>query len=136
MGQIKFTSNNPYQDRFPNVRIISRETLELMKILRSNGYDVVVEPENGGTLCLLKQSDLQEFLSNPVNALLIGIPISIMTGILTNWLYDRFRRVPNSDEVHILLEVDENGRKIRYDHKGNEISDERFQILTKQINSK
>jgi hypothetical protein len=135
MQHVRFKSHNPYADRLPNYRVITRETLELMKTLQLAGYNTVVEPQNNNPIALFSQKDVQEFLSNPVNVVLIGIPISIITGVIANWLFSRFNRIPTNDEVHILIETDENGRRVRYDHTGKEITDERFKILSKMINA-
>lgn len=127
--QIYIKSYNPYESRYPERRVISRETLGLIKILRESGYSVVVDPEEETQLNYTTEKGLREFLSDPINMLVVGIPISVIVNLLSNWLYDKFKRIPSDEEVSIILEVDENGERIRYNHRGKQISEKRFQSI-------
>lgn len=127
--QITFQSYNPYEARYSGLRVVSRETLHLIKILRSNGYKVVVEPNNGQKLFYLAEKGVKEFLSDPIIALAINASLSFVINLLTSWIYDRLKRKPESDEINFVLEFDENGTKVRYNHSGQPISDERFQNI-------
>jgi hypothetical protein len=120
-GEVHFQSYNPYEALYPNLRVVSRETYHLIKRLRLEGYTVVVEPDDGRELCYVVEKGLGDILSNPVVALIVNIPISIVTGFFTAWFYDLLKRPPKPEES--ILEYDEGGNRVRYSHSGKLISD-------------
>jgi hypothetical protein len=126
---VTFQSYNPYEARYPGLRVVSRKVLDLMKTLRSNGYKVVVQPEDGAKLCYLTEKGVREFLSDPIVVLVLSSYSSLLIGLLTNWIYDNLKRRPQDNEINIVIEVDERGQKVRYSHSGRAISDERFQNI-------
>lgn len=111
--------------------MISREALDLMKALRESGYAVCVDPDDGTALNYSTEKGLRDFLSDPLYIILVGIPISVVANIISSWLYDRFKRVPSAEQASIVLETDEHGSRIRYDHTGRPISEKRFQSILK-----
>jgi hypothetical protein len=135
--QVTFQSYNPYEARYPGLRVVSRQTLHLIKMLRSEGYKVSVEPENGTKLFYLAEKGIREFLADPIIALVVGVSLSFLVNLLSSWVYDFLKRKPeNDDEVNMVLESDENGRKARYNYRGEPISDERFQALLSSVNDR
>src|SRR6266852_2608988 len=126
---VRVQSYNPYKSRYPGPRVISREALDIVKTLRESGYAVAVDPDDGSKLHYSTEKGLREFLSDPIVLFVGGIPISVITGILSAWLYDRFKRIPSTEEVSIVVETDEHGARMRYDHKGAPISERRFQAI-------
>jgi hypothetical protein len=134
--QIRIESRNPYQSRYPARRVISREALDLTKLLRIKGYSVVVEPDDGSKLNYSTEKGLREFLTDPIHMVIVGIPIAVIVNIVSSWLYQRFKRVPNSEEVSIVLELDQEGSRIRYDHKGQPLSEKKFKAILRLIERK
>jgi hypothetical protein len=127
--QITFQSYNPYEARYPDLRVVSRETLHLIKVLRSNGYKVVVEPNNGKKLFYLAEKGIKEFLSDPIIGLAINVSLSLVINLISSWIYDHLKRPPKNNEVNLVLEIDENGKRVRYNQNGQPISDQQFQNL-------
>lgn len=80
---IKIDTFNPYECRFPNRKLITRDTLILIKHLRSNGYNVIIEPEDSRPAEYLYRKGLTEFFADPLNILLVGVPITIITNIVS-----------------------------------------------------
>jgi len=136
LGEIRIQSFNPYAARFQNRNVISREALHLIKYLRSQGYKVTIEPENNNEINFLTEKGIREFLLDPINIILINIPISIIVSLIASYIYDCLKRKPKNDEVNIFLEIDEKGNKIRYSHSGQPISDRRFKDLLKILERK
>jgi len=134
--QITFRSYNPYEAKYPGLRVVSRETLHLIKILRSNGYKVVVEPDNGQKLFYLAEKGIKEFISDPIIALAINASLSLVINLVSSWIYDHLKRQPKSDELNLVLEIDENGQKARYNHSGQPISDEQFQSILSTMDNR
>lgn len=126
--EIHFHSYNPYESVYPGLRVVSRETLHLIKTLRAQGYSVVVEPDDGTILNYFVEKGLHGLLSDPVHAFVIGIPTSLALNLIANWLC-QLRRSPKPDEVNLILEFDEEGNKARYSQSGRPVSDERFKSI-------
>lgn len=135
-SQIRFQSFNPYESLCLGHRVVSRETLHLIKRLRDEGYSVVVEPDDGTKLNYLAEKGLREFLSDPIYAVIVGIPLSVLVNIISSWLYDRFKRQPKATEVSLVLEFDEKGNRAFYNHKGEPITETRFQSILESLNSR
>jgi hypothetical protein len=83
---VNIDSFNPYDSIFPNRKLVTKEILILIKTLRQEGYNVIVSPDDDKPIEYLFKKDETSFLSDPSNQLLISIPISIITGLLTNWI--------------------------------------------------
>jgi uncharacterized protein (DUF4415 family) len=126
--QIRFQSYNPYESVYPGLRVVSRETLHLIKTLRAQGYSVVVEPDDGTKLSYFVEKGFRELLGDPVYAFVIGIPMSLLLNLVANWVC-QLKRSPKPDQVNLILEFDEDGNKARYSESGRPISDERFQSI-------
>ena len=135
--RITFQSYNPYEARYPGLRVVPRETLHLLKVLRSQGFKVIVEPENGTKLYYLAEKGIREFLADPIVATVVGVSLSFIVNLISSWVYDRLKHQPQpDDQVNLILEFDENGGKARYDHNGQPISDERFQAILSLLNER
>jgi hypothetical protein len=130
---IYIRSYNPYEARYPGRRVVSRETLHLIKLLREQGITVVVEPDDGTKLNYSTEKGLTEFLADPVHALAVGIPVGIVVNMISSWLYDRVKRKPVDDEVNVVIEVEDKGKRIRYSHSGKPISEKRFQSMLRVL---
>jgi hypothetical protein len=135
-GLIRFQSFNPYEARAPGLRVVARETLHLVKLLREQGYIVKVEPEDGTKLNYLAEKGIKEVLSDPLFLLVVGIPISILTNIIAAWLYDTCKDNPERDDVQVVIEYDEQGRRVRYSHHGQALSNERFEALLGMLDAR
>ena len=70
---------------FPERKFLSKEVLILIKTLRSEGCDVILLPEEVEYQYLFKKGETS-FLSDPANLLLVGIPVTIATTLITNWI--------------------------------------------------
>ncbi len=133
--EIRFRSYNPYESVYPGLRVVSRETLHLIKTLRAQGHSVVVEPDNGTRLNYLAEKGFRELLSDPVYAFVIGIPTSLILNLIANWVF-QLKRPPKPGEVNLVLEFDENGNKMRYSESGQPVSQERFQSILSTLEAR
>jgi hypothetical protein len=134
--RIRFQSYNPYEARFPNLRVVSRETLDLIKYLRSQGYDVIVEPNDGSTLHYISRKGVLDLLSDPIMLFVLGIPVAVLVNLISSWLYEHLKRVPTSNGTKIAIEFDEQGKKVRYNHSGTPISEERFRSMLAELSER
>jgi hypothetical protein len=133
---IRFHSYNPYEVRYPGLKVVSRESLQLIKAFRSNGYAVAVEPDDGSKLNYIARKGLQDLLSDPVVLFVVSIPVSIITGVISAWLYDLRKQTDKANDVRMSVEIDEQGRRVRYDQHGDPISDERFLSLLAELSER
>ena len=131
--QVCIQSYNPYEARFPARRVISREALHIAKLLRENGYSVIVEPDDDSRLNYITRKGLKEFLVDPIHLIIVGIPITVVVNILSTWLYQTFKKTPRTEELNIVLEVDDHGRRLRYNHQGEPLSENRFRSILRLI---
>ena len=126
--EVTFKSYNPFPVSFPNRRVISRETLHVIKALRDKGISVRVVPE-GGELNYLAEKGIKKFLSDPLHATLVNVPIGVLTGIIATLITNSFSELPKATETHVVIEMANDGTKIKYDHLGQPISDEKFKAM-------
>lgn len=97
--KISIESFNPYSTRFPNRKLVTKGTLELIKELRLNGYDVLVTPDNNQPIQYLFKKGLHDFFSNPVYTFLLGIPTSIIFNIVSNYIQKSIDKSKQTDEI-------------------------------------
>ncbi|TWI03397.1 hypothetical protein IQ05_00342 [Flavobacterium tiangeerense] len=106
---IEIESFNPYESRFPNRKLVTRETLILMKYLREEGYEVKVLPDNDQPIEILYKKGLADFFADPVFIALIGIPIGIITTIVSNKiqkLIDSGNKKEKINQDHLIIQID------------------------------
>jgi predicted DNA binding CopG/RHH family protein len=133
--EIRFQSYNPYESVYPGLRVVSRETLHLIKTLRTQGYSVVVEPDDGTKLNYSVEKGVREILTDPIYALVIQIPLSLMLNMIANWLC-QLKRPHKPDDVNLILEFDEDGNKVRYSESGRPVSDEKFKSILSALETR
>jgi len=129
--RIEIPSFNPYRFAFPDAtRVVQREILHLMKALRSQGFTVVVTPEDGSPLHFIAEKGLRDLLSHPAFVLVAGIPASIIAGVIANVISARLEsaaqvpgRAAPSIGSELFIDIDEDGRHLRLDARGNPVSD-------------
>lgn len=97
--KVIFQSYNPYEIKFPNRKIISRETLLFIKLLRSRGIVVDIEPDDNRKLEYLTQKGFRQFLSDPVVIFLLGIPMGVFTNYVYDWIKETFNNKPVRDTI-------------------------------------
>jgi hypothetical protein len=136
MQEIRIPSRNPYVSLYPDLKVVSRETIHLIKLLREEGYSVIVEPEKIEKLNYYVEKGIKEILADPILIYVIGIPTSIITGLISSWLHDIWRKTPKKDENLLIIEFDEDGNKVRYSESGRKISDEKFSSILKSLDER
>jgi len=124
--KIIFQSYNPYQAICPATRVVSRETLLLIKMFRSKGLEVSVEPEDGTRLCYLTKKGWQDIFTDPIFILLNEASRSVVFNLISSWLYDKLKISKSSSKTQIplVIEVDDSGRRTKYAHDGQPISED------------
>src|SRR6478752_120969 len=103
--KIKIDTFNPYESRFPNRKLITRDTLILIKHLRSEGYEIIIEPEDDKPLEYLYKKGFSEFFADPVNIFLAGIPITIITNIISNQIQKILDKKETINKTNINIQI-------------------------------
>lgn len=102
---IEIESFNPYESKFPNLKLVNKGTLELIKRLRLAGFEVKVKPDDEKPVKYLFKKGLHDFFSNPVYLFLAGIPTGIMINIVSNIISDIIKNwnTTSSDGRNIII---------------------------------
>jgi len=111
---VRIASHNPYEHRYPGHKVVSREALHLIKHLRANGVDVIVEPDDDRPLLYLSQKGFSDLIAIPVFAFLVNIPVSIMTNLISTWISERAKEKAHegAGNTSVVLELSEDGRRL------------------------
>ena len=134
--KVTLFSNNPYQPRFPQRRLITRDTLQLMKMLRAQGAEVRIEPENGLKIEYVFQKGFGAELlaATPVVLVAVYFARDVLVNVVSDWFSSRLKgNKPDQGGTNIAIEINEGGRRVRCAISGAEISDERFDSIMATI---
>jgi hypothetical protein len=99
---IEIESFNPYESIFPNRKLINFDTILLIKMLRKEGYNVIVKPNDGTTPEYLFRKGAIEFLSNPINALIVNVNINIACNLIASWIQGAYKKEKPSHNIFII----------------------------------
>jgi len=124
--KVVFQSYNPYQAICPATRVVSLETLYLIKMFRSKGIEVSVEPEDGAKLCYLAKKGWQDIFTDPIFLKLSEISLSIALNLISSWLYDilKISRASKQIKIPVVIETEADGQKAKYAYDGQPISND------------
>ena len=131
--KIKIDTFNPYESRFPNRKLVTRDTLILIKHLRSEGYEIVIEPEDNQPLEYLYKKGFSEFFADPVNIMLAGIPITIITNIISNQIQKIFDKGETINSNNINIQIDNSIHN--YNYLGEKQAKNRKKLIEKKRNT-
>ena len=132
MGEVVLSSFNPYQDRYPHRRVITREQLHLMKLLRAQGVSVRVDGDPDDELNYLALKGLREWLSDPIVVTSLSIPIGVMSGLIANALSDLVKG-RSSRSTDVLIALADDGSGLHYASDGRRLSKSEFNRLMRSV---
>lgn len=120
----------------PQRRTVSRNALDIAKLARAQGIKVVFEPDDGRPLrYVVRKGLLDDIVKDPIAMLAIGVPIGIVTNLISSWIYDRIKKVGQSPaEARVHIEVVADGKRIVYDHLGTEVSADKAEQMLREFN--
>jgi hypothetical protein len=134
-GEIRVRALDPLgdlanQSTRSNRRLITRDTLQLVKMLRSVGFRVIVEPEHGGELRYYIRKGIVPFLEDPLVLTLIGsgvtVGLTVLLELVRDWLRDQGGARSPTEESNIAIEITESETTLRFNHRGEKLDPERF----------
>lgn len=136
--EIMIDSFNPYSQLYPNRRLVDKGTLELIKYLRIEGYNVIVKPENDQPVQYIFKKGFHEFFADPVYMYFTGAATSIITTLVTNSIQkiiDKWRNGnTNTNTNNIIIINNSTHETINFLNKHiprNEIADKRRKVKKK-----
>lgn len=104
---IKIKSQNPYNFLYPDRKIVTLDTLNIIKEFRNDSYKVIVLPEDDRPVTYLFQKGLNEFFTQyPLYVFLLDLPASLAMGLLTNKverILSNKREKKNTNGINIFL---------------------------------
>ena len=121
-NKIFIESFNPYEAIFPNRKLITLDTLILIKQLRQEGYDVQVLPDDDRPVEYIFQKGLKEFLSNPITLIILNIPITIILNLISNYVQKRLDILKKVNEDRNLFIIIDKSTNITYNYEGEILS--------------
>jgi hypothetical protein len=129
--QVVIQTSNPYSAIFPKRKIVSRNVLHLIKLLRSNGIETTIRGNDNAPLEYFVEKGFKEFISDPVNVFLVNIPLSFIVGIFSSAVYDKIKgqKANGIAEEKLIIHEDKNGSTLTYSEKGLPLSSEKIKTL-------
>ena len=127
MRTLTICSYNLFEHLYPNRKIITREHLDLIKKLRTDGYEVVIEPKEVKKIHFITRKGDWDFLADPLFISTSSALLAIVLNILSNWIYDKMKsKKKNNSNTRIVIEATEGDRKFHYSHSGEKIDEKQF----------
>ncbi|HAS6066137.1 TPA: hypothetical protein I7114_05350 [Vibrio vulnificus] len=114
--QIVIDAYNPYEARFPNRTVISREELHLIKTLRSNGIDYKIRSKYSSDLYVLSQKNFESLLTDPIFLTLYNLGIGIAASYV-------FKALNGAKELNNKLFIKNKDGEV-FDYQGQPLSQE------------
>ena len=118
---IAFKSFNPYECRFPDRRVVLFELLQLIKLLRAEGYSVQVLPDDGTRLNWRQENGLRQLLQDPIILLCISIPLNVLTSLLATIAWENTGRWKTRRSAPIFIDIPSGKEKGLYRTNGKQV---------------
>jgi hypothetical protein len=97
--------------------VIPYDVLRLVKYLRSQHLPVTIG-DGSGPLRYGVRKGVTEFFQNPVILSAVQVPLSIITGLIANYLFALFKgRAPQGPE-NLIVEIQNGDQRVRFDYRG------------------
>lgn len=138
--EIVIDSFNPYSQLYPNRRLVDKGTLELIKYLRIEGYNVIVKPENDQPVQYIFKKGFHDFFTDPVYMYLTSSATAIITTLVANSfqkIIDKWgnnKTNTNDNRNNIIIINNSTHETINFLNKHiprNEIADKRRKVKKK-----
>lgn len=137
MNQISVQSYNPFEHLYPNRKVITREHLDFIKKLRSEGYDVQIKPSEISKLHFITRKGEWDFLSDPLFIYTSNAFLTIVLNILSNWIYDKINsRKKTAIHPKIIIESRDGDKVFRYSLTGELIDEKMFKNIMNHLEEK
>ena len=88
------TYTYPSLPEFPDIQLVSRETILLAKFLRCNGFDVKFFGEDQGELKYYFQKGMLNSLQDTIFYLTSTVSTNVLVNLATNFIERFLRRTP------------------------------------------
>jgi hypothetical protein len=91
-SRVRAQVENRYEARYPRLRVVSRQTLHVIKRLRASGIAVEVDGDPYDPLHYTFEKGIGSWPSDPTVLFAINVAAAVVTGVVSNWLWDRIKR--------------------------------------------
>lgn len=111
---IKIDTFNPYECRFPNRKLISRDTLLLIKHLRNEGYEVIIDPEDNTPLQYYYKKGINELFSDPQSLFFLNISATLAINIISKYFEKLIDKNEKVNIENISIHIDNSTQNYNY----------------------
>ncbi|TYW39968.1 hypothetical protein, partial [Vibrio cholerae] len=123
--QVVIDAYNPYEARFPNRTVISREELHVIKTLRSSGIDYKIRSKYSGELYILSQKNFESLLTDPIFLTLYNLAI----GVGASYVY---KALNNEKELNNKLFIKNKDGEV-FDYQGMPLGQDTIKHVTRSM---
>ena len=117
--------------------VLDRPALDLVKLARSSGIEVQVDPGNQEHVEYKIRKGEFELLRDPIFLMAVGIPLNLVVSLVANWLSTKNNRSPKEAEAaQVIIGIKDDDNTVFYDHVGREVSDNRVRDLMDLLKSR
>ncbi len=119
---IEIDSFNPYETRFPNRKLVTIDTLKLIKLLRQQGFNVIVLPQNDMQVQYLFKKGIVQIFADQINILVRNLPTTVIMGLIINYIQKQLdkprKKRQDSKTINENIFITENSTNITNDLNG------------------
>ncbi|MDO6436065.1 hypothetical protein Q4534_01545 [Cyclobacterium sp. 1_MG-2023] len=111
---IEIESFNPFECQFPNRKLITRETLILIKNLRAAGHNVRILPDNNQPLEILYKKGFSELFSDVLFLYLCGKAVDVAVNVISSQVEKLLESGKNVKTENIIINIDRSTKIYNY----------------------
>lgn len=94
---IKIQSFNPFEARYPGHKVVSYDTLLLIKRLRQQNIQIIVLPEDKRPVEYLFRKGVSDLFSSPMFWYIVSIPTNIAINLISDAIIEMFKKRKQSN---------------------------------------
>lgn len=123
---ITFRAFNPYKAKYPNIKVIPRTALHVMKELRSEGHKIKVLPDDDREVKYIIHKGPWDILNDPIVIAVAPFLVNLILNLLANHLYNQFQKGkasnPKENSSKVIIQTKKDGEIQRFNHNGKKLS--------------
>ncbi|WP_297338398.1 hypothetical protein [Algoriphagus sp.] len=111
---IEIESFNPFECQYPNRKLITRETLILIKNLRAEGHKVRILPDDDQPLEILYKKGISEMFSDVLILYLFGKAVDVAVNVVSSQIDKMLESDKNVNKENIIINIDRSTNIFNY----------------------
>jgi hypothetical protein len=124
-------SHNPYHYLYPDRKVITREQLDFVKKLRSEGFDVIIEPKSMDKLYFITKKGEWDFLKDFFVIEVSQAIRPVIYSLISAWIFaKRMSKGIKTSESNICIKSNNVNGVEYFSHDGNPIAKEKLNNIS------